>query len=67
MRTRFRSVAKLINLSVVRQERRLSEAEAWQRYVDAVERSKATLKLEDGIAAGKAYVAFLEVSARRKL
>jgi len=31
----------------------------WRAFVEAQERSKATLALSDGIAAGKAYAAFL--------
>jgi hypothetical protein len=32
----------------------------WRAFVAAQERSKTTLALDDGIAAGKAYRAFLE-------
>jgi hypothetical protein len=32
----------------------------WQVFVEAQERSKTSLALADGIAAGKAYAAFLE-------
>jgi hypothetical protein len=33
----------------------------WRAFVAAQERSKRTLALSDGIAAGKAYAAFLSV------
>jgi len=36
----------------------------WRAFVEAQERSKATLALSDGIAAGKAYAAFLTAFTR---
>jgi hypothetical protein len=42
-----------------------SDAETlWRAFVAAQERSKATLALNDGIAAGKAYAAFLTAFPR---
>lgn len=55
---------KVVQISVVRERRALSVEAAWQRYVDAMNRSKETLKLEDGIAAAKAYREFVELYAR---
>ena len=56
---------KIIQLSVVKDERRLSVEEAWQRFAEASEKAKATLSIEDGIAAGKAYAAFCELFTRK--
>ena len=56
---------KILQLSIVKEERRLSVEEAWQRFVAAKERSEQTRALEDGIAAGKAYAAFCELFTRR--
>ena len=56
---------KIVQLSIVKQERRLSVEEAWQRFAEASERAKQTLSIEDGIAAGKAYAAFCELFTRK--
>jgi hypothetical protein len=58
---------KVVQLSLVKHERRLSVEEAWERFVERKNRSKETLVLEDGIAAGKAYREFLEACARSGL
>lgn len=36
-----------------------AQTEAWQRYVDAKEKSEQSLALEDGRAAAEAWVGFL--------
>jgi hypothetical protein len=59
-------MGKVIAIEVVRNERRLTEQEAWQAFVDHMRRSKETLRIEDGIAAGKAYREFLELYGPRK-
>jgi len=53
-------LSKVVQLVAVRQERQVSLEEAWQRFVDAHLKAKDTLKIEDGIAASKAYYAFIE-------
>jgi hypothetical protein len=58
-------MTKIVQFSLVKEERRLTVEEAWQRFVDAKKRSEETLAIEDGIAAGKAYVAFCELFNRR--
>lgn len=55
-----RPVAEIVSLAEVRDQR---TAEAWRRFVAAQERSKQTLRLEDGIAAGRAYAEFLRTFA----
>lgn len=55
---------KIVNISVARERRDTSVESAWQRYVEAMQLSQRTLKLEDAIEAGKAYRAFLELYAR---
>ena len=50
----------IVQLSIVKQEREDSQEALWQRFVEASERSKETLRLEDGLAAGRAYRAFCE-------
>lgn len=38
----------------------------WQRFVDAKKRAETTLDINDGIAAGKAYGAFLRAVASQE-
>lgn len=56
---------KIIQLKIAAEGRRLSVEEAWQRFVDADARAKATKRLEDGLDAGAAYRDFLELFVRR--
>jgi hypothetical protein len=51
---------KIVQLTVVKQQREASQEALWQRFADLSELSKRTGKLEDGIAAGKAYREFCE-------
>lgn len=51
---------KVVQLTVVKQQREASQEALWQRFAEATEKAKTTGKLEDGIAAGKAYREFLE-------
>lgn len=55
---------KVVQLISVRQERQISLEEAWQRFADADKKAKASLKIEDGIAASKAYFAFIELCGK---
>jgi hypothetical protein len=55
----------VVHLSVVHKRREIGVDEAWQRYVDASLKAKATLALEDGIAAGKAFADFVELFDRK--
>lgn len=56
---------KVVQLISVRQERQLSLEEAWDRFVAANLKAKDTLKIEDGIAASKAYREFLDLADRK--
>jgi hypothetical protein len=56
-------MGELVSLKVATERRELTVEQAWDRYIAAMLRSKETLRLEDGIAAGKAYRDFLEVFA----
>jgi hypothetical protein len=51
---------KIVQLTVVKQQREASQEALWQRFADLSELSKRTGKLEDGIAAGKAYREYCE-------
>lgn len=59
-------MAKVISLKVATERRDVTVEEAWDRFVAAMQRSKETLRIEDGIAAGRAYRQFLEMYARNK-
>lgn len=58
-------MSKVVQLAVVREKREVSIDEAWQRFVTASERAKATLAIEDGIAAGKAFADFCQMFDRK--
>jgi hypothetical protein len=53
-------MSEIVHLAAARTERQQSQDVLWQRFVDAQRIAQSTLKLEDGIAAGKAYAAFVE-------
>lgn len=50
----------IVQLHIVKREREASQEALWQRFAEATEKAKESGKLEDGIAAGKAYAAFCE-------
>ena len=54
------SLKQVVQLIAVRQERQHSQQVLWQRFVDAQRKSQQTLRIEDGIVAGKAYAAYVE-------
>jgi len=57
-------MGELISLKVATERRDVTVEQAWERYIAAMLRSKETLRIEDGIAAGKAYRQFLDLYAR---
>lgn len=57
--------AKLISLADARQDRDISVEAAWDAYIAARAVADETLKLEDGIAAAKAFKRFLELFVGR--
>lgn len=57
-------MGKVVNIQEAAKRRQETVEQAWERYVSAMAKSKETLRIEDGIAAGKAYRQFLEVVAR---
>lgn len=57
-------MAKVISLRVATERRDVTVEQAWDRYVAAMQKSKETLRIEDGIAAGRAYRQFLDAFAR---
>ena len=54
-------MSKVVHLRLVEQERKLTAEEAWQRFAALQQRSKETLRFEDGQAAAKAYREFLDL------
>jgi hypothetical protein len=59
-------VGKVIQLISARHDRDATAEAAWQRFVDATNKAKTSLDIKDGIAASKAYRAFLELFEVRK-
>lgn len=55
------TLGRVIELISARQERDATAEAAWQRFVEATNKAKQTLDIKDGIAASKAYRAFLEL------
>ena len=59
-------MGELVFIGVAAKKRDVSVEQAWQRFVDAKNRSETTLQLQDGLEARKAYREFLELYAVRK-
>ena len=59
-------MSKVVQFKLVEQERKLSAEEAWQRFAMLQQRSKETLKFEDGMAAAKAFREFLDLYVGRR-
>lgn len=59
-------MGEVVNIGEAAKRRSASLEDAWDRYLAAVRKSKETLRIEDGIEAGKAYRDFLELSGRAR-
>lgn len=57
-------MGKLVYMEVAAERRKATIEQAWEKFVEAQRVSKETLRLQDGIAAGRAYREFLELCAR---
>lgn len=53
-------MSEIVHLAAARNERQQSQDVLWQQFVDAQRLAQTSLKLEDGIAAGKAFRVFVE-------
>lgn len=58
-------MGKVVFIEEAARQRDVSVNEAWERFVAAMQKSKETLRVEDGIEAGKAYRQFVELFARK--
>lgn len=58
-------MGKVVFIEEAAKQRDVTVQEAWDRYVAAMQKSKETLRVEDGIAAGRAYRLFVELFARK--
>jgi len=58
-------MGKVVFIEEAARQRDVTVHEAWDRYVAAMQKSKETLRVEDGIAAGRAYRLFVELFARK--
>lgn len=56
----------VIRLAAEREKRTSSMDELWQRYIEAEAQAKRSLAIEDGIRAGKAWRAWVEVFVERR-
>lgn len=52
---------KVTSLSVASEQRKLTLEQAWAAYVDAAAKAWSTMSIADGIAAGQAWRAWLEL------
>jgi len=59
-------MGELVFIGVASAKRDASVEQAWQRFVEAKNKSEETLRLEDGLEARKAYREFLELYQVRK-
>jgi hypothetical protein len=57
-------MGKVVNISEAAKRRQETVEDAWERFKSAMLKSKETLDIRDGIAAGKAYRQFLEACAK---
>lgn len=57
--------SKVVHIAAVREQRQVSEADAWQAYVIARDKAERTKDINDGIAAGKAWATWLRLFERR--
>lgn len=57
-------MSNVVRIADIREQRRLTQEEAWEIYVAAQDKAKRTLRLEDGIAAGKAWGEFIALFVR---
>lgn len=58
-------MGKVVLIEAARTERAISVEAAWQAYLVAREKADQTRNIEDGITAGKAWRAWLELFDRR--
>lgn len=58
-------MGEVVFIEEAAKQRNVTVQEAWDRYVAAMQKSQETLRVEDGIAAGKAYRQFVELFARK--
>lgn len=59
-------MGEVVDINQAAKRRTRSLEEAWEHYLAAVRLSHQTLRIEDGIAAGKAYREFLDLAGRTK-
>ena len=57
-------MGEVVNINDAVKRRQETVEDAWERFKNAMLKSKETLRIEDGIAAGKAYRLFLEACAK---
>lgn len=57
-------MSHIVHLVAHREARQTSLDEAWKRFIEAKLKSERTLRIEDGIIAGKLYRQFLELCGR---
>lgn len=57
-------MAEIVSIAEARQQRSMTERQAWQAYLAARERAEKSGRIEDGIAAGKAWARWLRLFER---
>lgn len=58
-------MAKIYSINTARDRRLLTVQEAWDAWVAADDKAKTSRRIEDGIAAGKAWARWLALFERR--
>lgn len=59
-------MGELFHLKDAIERKRLTVDEAWQAYVEAQDKAKRTLNIQDGIEAGKAWGNFIGLFVRSR-
>lgn len=52
---------KIISIAAAREQRQVSEQDAWRAYLAARDKAERSRDIHDGIAAGKAWALWLHI------
>jgi len=58
-------LTKVVHIAAAREQRQVSEQDAWRAYTAARAKAERTGAIEDGIAAGKAWSQWLRLFEHR--
>jgi hypothetical protein len=56
---------KIVHIAAAREQRQVSEQDAWRAYTSARDKAERSQNIADGIAAGKAWAMWLQLFERK--